>query len=89
MLEFFMEIKNSLDWQEVHSNLRRQLSTLGWNPDLRMMLNNITNMVVELSKVEVEARRSKSDRVTQEKVADINKAINHLEQILLMAILMR
>jgi len=84
-----MEIKNSLDWQEVHSNLRNQMSTLGWNPDLRRMLNNITNMVVELSKVEVDARRSKSDRVTQEKMADINKAISHLEKILLMAILMR
>jgi len=84
-----MEIKNSLDWQEVHSDLRHQMSTLGWNPDLRRMLNNITNMVVELSKVEVDARRSKSDRVAQEKMVDINKAIDHLEKILLMAMLMR
>jgi len=84
-----MEIKNSLDWQEVHGDLRHQMSTLGWNPDLRRMLNNITNMVVELSKVEVDARRSKSDRVAQEKMVDINKAIDHLEKILLMAMLMR
>jgi hypothetical protein len=84
-----MEIQNSLDWPGVHSELRHQLHDLGYNPDLYKMLNNITTMVVELSKAEVEARRSKSYRVTQEKVADINKAINHLEKILLMAILMR
>jgi len=84
-----MEIQNSLDWQKVNADLSSQLSSVGYNPDLYKMLNNITLMVTELSKVEVEARRSKSTRVTQEKVVDINKAINHLEKLMLMAILMR
>ena len=84
-----MEIQNSLDWQKVHADLSSQLSSSGYNPDLYKMLNNITLMVTELSKAEVESRRSKSTRVTQEKVADINKAINHLEKLMLMALLMR
>jgi hypothetical protein len=84
-----MEIQNSLDWQKVNADLSSQLSSVGYNPDLYKMLNNITLMVTDLSKVEVEARRSKSTRVTEEKVVDINKAINHLEKLMLMAMLMR
>ena len=84
-----MEIQNSLDWQKVHAELSSQLSSVGYNPDLYKMLTNINLMVTELSKLEVEARRSKSTRVTQEKVVDINKAINHLEKLMLMAMLMR
>jgi hypothetical protein len=53
------------------------------------MLANITKMVSELSSLEVEARRKKSTHMTQEKVNTINKAINHLEKLILMATLMR
>ena len=84
-----MEIQNSLDWQRVSNDLSSQLSSAGYNPDLHKMLSNISGMVSELSSLEVEARRNKSTFKTQEKVADINKAINHLEKLLLMAMLMR
>ena len=84
-----MEIQNSLDWQKINSDLSSQLSTIGYNPDLQKMLSNITKMVSELSNLEVEARRKKSTLVTQEKVARINQAINHLEKLILMATLMR
>jgi transaldolase len=84
-----MEIQNSLNWQKVHTDLSSQLSSAGYNPDLHKMLTNITKMVSELSSLEVEARRSKSTRVTEEKVNDINKAIDHLEKLMLMAMLMR
>jgi hypothetical protein len=46
-------------------------------------------MVVNLSKVEVDARRSKSDWAANEHLIKINKAIDHLEKLLLMAMLMR
>jgi formylmethanofuran dehydrogenase subunit E-like metal-binding protein len=84
-----MEIQNSLDWQKVNSDLSSQLSVVGYNPDLHRMLSNINKMVSELSSLEVEARRKKSTHMTQEKVDTINKAINHLEKLILMATLMR
>ena len=84
-----MEIQNSLDWQKINSDLTTQLAKVGYNPDLQKMLSNITKMVSELSNLEVEARRSKSSLRTQVKVNDINKAINHLEKLILMATLMR
>jgi len=84
-----MEIQNSLEWQKINSDLSRQLSGVGYNPDLHKMLSNITKMVSELSSLEVEARRKKSTNMTQEKVNTINKAINHLEKLILMATLMR
>jgi hypothetical protein len=84
-----MKIEVATDWQEVHSELRGQLRKLGYNPDLQKMLNNITDMVVNLSKVEVDARRSKSDWSANEHLLKINQAIDHLEKLLLMAMLMR
>ena len=84
-----MQIENSLDWQKVGIDLQSQISQMGYNADLNKMFVNIGLMVTALSKLEVEARRSKSTRVTTEKVKEINKAIDHLEKLLLMAMLMR
>jgi hypothetical protein len=84
-----MEIQNSLEWQRINSDLTSQLSGIGYNPDLHKMLANISKMVSELSNLEVEARRLKSSLRTQVKVDDINRAINHLEKLILMATLMR
>lgn len=84
-----MEIKTATDWQQVYSALRTDLNDVGYNPDLNRMLNNITLMVTDLSKAEVEARRTHSPKTLIEPVEKINKAILHLEQFLLMARLMK
>jgi hypothetical protein len=85
-----MKIESSLDWHEVHSKLRSQIQQLGWyNPDLQRLLNNITNMVTELSKLEVTFRRIHKHSMLVETVSEINKAIDHLEKLILMAKLMK
>lgn len=83
-----MQIQTSLDWNSVHSELRTQIGQVPFNPDLRRMLNNITNMVSELSQLEVESRRINKPEYNKEKVDSINQAINHLEKLLLIAKLM-
>jgi hypothetical protein len=83
-----MEIKNALDWSKLSIQLDAQLRALGHNPDLRKMLKNIDDMVTELSKMEVEARRIHSITFTQPILNKINKAIDHLDKLLLMAKLM-
>jgi hypothetical protein len=80
-----MQIQSSLDWNNVHSELRNQIGQLPYNPDLRRMLNNISNMVSELSSLEVESRRINKPEYNKEKVDAINKAIDHLEKLLLIA----
>lgn len=83
-----MEIKTALDWHEVHAELRSQLNAIPYNPDLRKMLNNITNMVTELSQLEVETRRTGKSVYTEKQVSAINESINRLEKFLLIAKLM-
>jgi len=83
-----MQIQTSLDWQAVHSELRTQIGQLPFNPDLRRMLNNISNMVSELSSAEVESRRINKPEYNKLMVDDINSAIDHLEKLLLIAKLM-
>ena len=83
-----VKIENSLEWSDVRSSLVNQLDSIGYNPDLRKMLKNIDVMIVDLSKLEVEARRTRKTSYTSEQVIKINKAIDHLEKLLLMAKLM-
>ena len=84
-----MKIERALDWNQVSIELSSQLSSIGYNPDLRKMFANINKMITELSKLEVTHRRSQKYSLLDNKVDEINKAINHLEKLILIAQLMR
>lgn len=83
-----MKINHAIDWNEVRIEIQSQMSKIGYNPDLKKMLKNIDNMVTELSKLEVSFRRTQKYSMLDDKVNEINKAINHLEKLILMAKLM-
>lgn len=83
-----MQIQSSLEWESVLTELRRQIGELPYNSDLWKVLNNIDDMVDDLSKNEVEARRKRSSK-TEKQLQEINEAIDRLEKLLLMAALMR
>ena len=84
-----MKIERALDWNQVSSNLSSQMNGIGYNPDLHRMHKNIDKMVTELSKLEVNLRRTGKYEMLNDKVDVINKAINHLEKLVLMANLMK
>ena len=46
-----MKIETALDWQEVSIQISKDLNSIGYNPDLKKMFNNIQLMVTELSKL--------------------------------------
>ena len=83
-----MEIKSSLEWEQVSILLLQQQNALPYNRDLNKMYKNISNMVRELSRLEVDARRLNSPYITEEKIAEINSAIDRLEKLMLIAKLM-
>jgi hypothetical protein len=84
-----MKIERALDWNQISIDLSSQMSGIGYNPDLVRMQKNIDKMVTELSKLEVAIRRTGKFSMLDDKVAEINKAINHFEKLLLMANLMK
>ena len=84
-----MKIQRALDWNKVSSDLSSQMNGIGYNPDLHRMHKNIDKMVTELSKLEVSFRRTQKFEMLNDRVADINTAINHLEKLVLMANLMK
>ena len=84
-----MKIERALDWNQVSNDLNSQMTGIGYNPDLHRMHKNIDKMVTELSKLEVAIRRTGKFNMLDDKVADINTAINHLEKLVLMANLMK
>lgn len=61
------------------------LNKIRYNSDLKKMLKNIEQMISDLSKKEVEARRLKSPDILQGPLTEINKAIDHLRQLVLIA----
>jgi hypothetical protein len=83
-----MKIERALDWDRVSVDIISQLNSIPYNPDLKLMVKNINSMVSELSKLEVSIRRTQKFSLLDDKVADINKAIDHLEKLILVAKLM-
>ena len=83
-----MKIKTSLDWNTVKSGLLSDMQRISYNNDLHRMLRAIDHMNMELSKIEVEARRSKNDSRFSAKLKEINEAVENFEKWIVMAILM-
>ena len=84
-----MKIQRAIDWDQVSIDLSSQMNGIGYNPDLVRMHLNIGKMVTELSKLEVNIRRTGKFEILDDRVNEINKAINHFEKLLLMANLMK
>jgi len=84
-----MEIKFATDWPAIDVELLAQIGHLPFNKDLRKLHANISVMVIDLSKLEVEARRLRAPYKVESKLNEINAAIKHLEQLILMAILIQ
>lgn len=84
-----MQINSSLDWNNVHTVLRSRLSSVPYNPDLNKMLRNIAETVANLSRLEVDARRTQKFSYLEKEIESINKSIDHFEKLLLMAELMK
>jgi len=83
-----MKIETSLDWGQARQELLTQIQSLSYNSDLRKMLRAIDDMVGKLSQIEVESRRTKNNTKSAERIAQINNAIENLEQWITMAMLM-
>ena len=84
-----MKIERAIDWNQVSIDLSSQMNGIGYNPDLVRMHRNLDKMVTELSKLEVNLRRTGKFEMLTDRVTEINKAINHFEKLLLMANLMK
>ncbi len=83
-----MKIKNSLEWDKVRNDLKQQILKLPYDTSIRQMLRNIDTMVADLSKTEVEARRTKVSYYQNEKLSKVNSAIESLDKIIIVGILL-
>lgn len=83
-----MKIKNSLEWDLVRYDLKQQILKLPYDTSIRQMLKNIDTMVSDLSRAEVEARRTKVSYYTDEKLTKVNEAIESLDKIIIIGLLL-
>jgi hypothetical protein len=78
----------ALEARHIIMDLRIQLKRLPYNPDLLKFCNNIGEMNSQLSRLEVDARRTRKTSKVDAHREDLVKAIKHLEHLILMAKLM-
>ena len=78
-------ITNSLEWGPVRQDLWSKISALPYSPDLRRMLKNADELVTELSKLEVDARRTRNTTRVDAQMSKISECIKTLEQWILLA----
>lgn len=82
-------IKDSLDWSFRRAELAKGLRSVPYSPELQSVLKNIDSMVAELSRLEVDARRTKKSSPVEAKLQEINTAIGTLEQWTIMGAFLR
>ena len=82
-----MKLKNSLQWDQVRRELKAKIQNLPYDASIRHMVKNIDRMVTELSKIEVEARRTKVSYYKDAQLEKINDAIEYIEKIIMIAVL--
>ena len=88
-----LEIKNSLDWPKVESEIRRLGNILPiFDSDTKRVIKHVSQMITELSKLEVEARNTKSKSCIvkcNEQAKKINEELKQIQKIHLMSVLSR
>ena len=76
---YMLEIKNSLDWPKVETEIRKLKNTVPmFEADIKRVSNYINSLITELSQLEVKARSTRSRSVTDDcskKVAKINEEL--------------
>jgi len=83
-----VRVNTSLDWEGVRAELMAQINSISYNNDLRKMIKAVDSMVADLSKFEVDARRTRNTGHCTNKVLQINEAVENIEKWIVMAILL-
>jgi hypothetical protein len=86
-----MQIRTSLDWAKTETELRKLGRMLPmFEADIKRIINHVSDMVKELSQIEVEARNSRSRSLAakcESKAARINEELKQVQKFHLMAML--
>lgn len=88
-----LEIKNSLDWPKAEAEIRKLGNLMPiFESDIKRLTHNISIMITELSKLEVEARNTRSRSAVfkcEEKAKSINEELKKIHKFHLMSLLSR
>lgn len=81
-------VTSAIQGREKIDEVRRQIRTLPYNPDLIKLLKNCEALCTEVSKKEVLGRNSRQNYHTEKPLKDLNDAIDRLEKWIVIAKLM-
>lgn len=81
-------IQQSLDYSEYREKLLSSIKSVPYSRELRRMLENIDDMVKDLSKAEVLARRTHKNIAELPELKRVNESIEFLEKWIVMGALL-
>lgn len=79
------EIHTAISFRQKSEDLRKLLRSIRYNPDLHKMLKNIDSMITELSKLEASCRHHTKRYHLEEPTKKIEKSLDHLEKLIIVA----
>lgn len=81
-------VKSAIEGRSKLDEVRNQMRTLPYNPDLNKLLKNCENFCTEVSKKEVLGRNQHNNSYMEKPLKDLNESIDRLEKFILIAKLM-
>lgn len=79
---------DALECRNILNRVERHLKQVDYNPDLHKIFKNLQEMVTDISKIEVECRRSKKYTLLEKPLKEFNDSVDRLEKLILIAKLM-
>lgn len=81
------EFNTAIEARAIIDDLAKQSRKLNYNPQYKIFLNNLNNMVNDLSTAEVIARQSKKPGLTEKPKKKLADSIDYFEKLLLIQML--
>lgn len=76
---------DALECRAVLDRVKKQLSQISYNSDLHKIYKNLEEMVSNISKIEVDCRRTKQYSKLEEPLSKFKDSVDRLEKLILIA----
>jgi septation ring formation regulator EzrA len=75
----------SFECRKILDRVKYQLKQVNYNPDLQKIYKNLEEMVTNISKIEVDCRRTKNSNMLEKPLQEFNDSVDRLEKLILLA----
>jgi len=76
---------DTFECRNVLNRVEHHLKQVSYNPDLHKIYKNLEEMLTNISKIEVDCRRTKKYHALEKPLQEFNESVDRLEKLILIA----